>query len=95
MEGDPDDDPRYIREVRTGSWSKIIADELDVAGITVAPAGEHLFAKWKLRYTILTLSADTRNVWGARMGVDPSDTNAMIELSKNMGISKKSFHLFY
>lgn len=67
------------------------ADELGLAGIAVAPIGEHLLAKWKLRYTIMTLEKDTRNCWGARVGVDPYDVNAMIESSNDMAISDKSF----
>lgn len=67
------------------------ADELDVAGIAVAPIGEHILADWKLWYTIFTLEMDTRNCWGARLGVDPSDTKAVIEATKGMAVSDKSF----
>lgn len=67
------------------------ADELDVAGIAAAPIGEHLLAPWKLRYTLLTLAKDTRNCWGARVRVNPEDTQAMIENTKDMALSRKSF----
>lgn len=66
------------------------ADELDVGGISASCAiGENIFSQIWL--TLLIMPKMTRNVWGARAGINPDHYFEMMDTSNGIEVSDELF----